>query len=506
MLSVRDVENNSNNEDVNNHENPPAVLIAGQLDGVPAGEERNLQHVYRDKITSRTYGASVYTRYEDGQFVGQIKNTDDKIVIGYTSDGLPFQIVVDGSPQGATEATFSFISKYVIPLMDDYAEKLSQSENAELTIKALIKQIYKLRNQHAVDAEFTMSIGITYERDHHLKCAGFGIGNTGLILNRSNGKIDQLTLTTSVNKCKDAFDNRPLDNAGVKRVIKRNSIFDVTVQPGDELLGYTCLMPELLVEAEVKTDVYNVVAQGVAQEQTDTIVKSKLAAAPFDYPEDSLFDVVKRENEKAFLAKCRAVEECEVTEQFGDDFMLGSVIIPSKNYQNELSNIVFQQEKTRLSKSLENENADMQAKGQRVLDAADNAASEDNLPRLTRDLVITSKALINPTEQNLNVLVKRAKAAEGSSSWKIKCFGIALMILGAGAMAVGGLLITAGMGAAFTGVLVPAGLSSIVGGAALIAAGSGVLGLGLFAYREGCQQGMSKSMNHVAQAKKAIRV
>ncbi|OGT34927.1 MAG: hypothetical protein A3F11_06120 [Gammaproteobacteria bacterium RIFCSPHIGHO2_12_FULL_37_14] len=201
----------SNPTPIKGNLNAPGILIAQQLDGVKAGKVVKQCRNELDPLGSCLYGTSVFAHFDHGKQTEKTKDTDDKIVIGYTCDGLPFQIVVDGFYGGETKKTFEFIDKHVTPLMDNYAEKLSKNNDPEETIKDLIRTIYTLRATHSTGSEFTMSIAITYQKDSRLYCAGFGIGDTGLILQKSSGETQQLAYTTHVNRFKDAFDQITTD-------------------------------------------------------------------------------------------------------------------------------------------------------------------------------------------------------------------------------------------------------------------------------------------------------
>jgi len=497
-LPLIDDDDEDSDELRQDNSNPPGILITQQLDGVEAGEDITTNKIELDEQNSQIYGTSVYANYVEGKSVGKAKNTDDKIVTGYTSDGLPFQIVVDGFyGNGNTKAIFEFIKQHVTPLMDNYAEKLSQSENPEETIKNLIRTIYALRETYSPDSDFTMSIGITYKKDNKLHCAGFGIGDTGLVLRKSSGKIQQLTYTTSVNDFKDAFDSSSVNNAGIERVINRNSVFDVPVNSGDEIFGYTYLCDDLLSEEKEKRseERYKVKARGdIIIDKTDSIFKYKLNIDQLD-GSGSLFNDVKKTNNKLFIGLCDNAKQSAKTENFGDDCMMGTVTIPTLELQNKLKENVYTQEIKRLKTQSVNEtNNDIREKGKKVhADAVELKKTETNLPKLTRYLSTANRALINRTDENINSLMSRAENAQGAESIGEKAIGIGMMALGVGLFLLGSLVVVGGfitLPIAIGAVGLPVGAGIAAGGAVTFSSG-----LGLFIH--GSHKGISKNMSEL---------
>ena len=130
-------------------------FIIQQIDGMPDGSNMSSANHY-----SQGYVGSTAINYEQGRDIRYPKSNDDKLVIGYTHQGLPFQMVVSGVDGGETQQVFKFIDLFVTPLMTVYAEKLSVTDNTEQTLKELIHKIYQLRQDKARYAEFTMALAI----------------------------------------------------------------------------------------------------------------------------------------------------------------------------------------------------------------------------------------------------------------------------------------------------------------------------------------------------------
>ncbi|MDR3443443.1 MAG: deAMPylase SidD family protein [Legionella sp.] len=299
-------------------------IIVQSCNGVAGGVTYASTPNALDNGNSKIHASSLYVNLnEQAQNIAEPKNTDDKIVIGYTKEGMAFQIVVDGFFGGERKAIFSFIDDYVVPLMGQYSIDLSESLGAQNVTDLLIRTLYSLRSTYAMAAEFTMSLSMTYKVDEDLFCAGFGIGDTGLVIKRGDGTIEQLVFRTEVDGTKDAFDMYSTPH--IDSVIQRNTVFNTKVMPGDELVGYTYIQPELeLMAKEFK-------APG-----TQKLVKQFNLDSRHFNNQTSLYSqllavVVNQQVELVNNAKAAAK-----VQRFGDDFTVGSLIIPDAILMNQL--------------------------------------------------------------------------------------------------------------------------------------------------------------------------
>jgi hypothetical protein len=305
-------------------------MIAQSCDGVAAG------HLYRsnpnllDEGKSQIFASSLFVALSDeGQEIGREKDSDDKVVIGYTRDGMGFQMVIDGFYGGETNKTFRFIDDYVVPLMSQYSSDLGgQIESKEVTT-SLIRTIYGLRAAHAVNAEFTMSLVMTYQKENILRCAGFGIGDTGLLIKRLDGTVEQLVPHTVIDGFKDAFDTE--SSANIDLVIKRNTVFDTQVRFKEELVGYTYMPPQLEILAqEFQTENIrstNKTKQTVRHQIVDVEQLSGSGTLV-----SQLLDLVKKKQPELVEQAKKTRKECTL----GDDFTVGSLIIPPAKLINQL--------------------------------------------------------------------------------------------------------------------------------------------------------------------------
>lgn len=298
--------------------------------GVRSGQTYNSDPHVLDKGNSSIFASSLFVHLDEhGKDIAKPKDTDDKIVIGYTKDGMAFQIVVDGFYGGDSGAVFTFIDYYVIPLIDRYSADLGEHPDSKKITESLIRSIYSLRSKNAPSAEFTMSMGVTYKKGEQLFCAGFGIGDTGIVIKRNDGTIEQLVCHTEVDGFKDAFDEYSSSNIGL--VIQRNSIFDTPVMPGDELVGYTYIPPEL--EVCVKTVETETENKGQVRNLS---VKSLVLDAQHFNNQSSLFsqllDVVQLKQEQLVVS----ARNSGALQRFGDDYTVGCLVIPDTQLMHQL--------------------------------------------------------------------------------------------------------------------------------------------------------------------------
>jgi hypothetical protein len=306
-------------------------IITQVCNGVPHGQTYISSPSTIDNGNSEIFASSLFVHInERGKDVAKPKDTDDKIVIGYTKDGMVFQIVVDGFFGCDRPAVFTFIDNYVIPLMDGYCSNISEHSNASEVTNSLIHTIYSLRSEHAGAAEFTMSLSMTYNKDNELFCAGFGIGDTGIVIKRVDGTIEQLVSHTEVDGFKDAFDGYSSKN--INEVIQRNSIFNTKVIPGDELVGYTYVPPSFeIVAKEFETETVH-----KGQIYKKRVKSLNLDPQNFNNQKSSLFSqlltVVKAKQEQLV----EQVKKTGQLQRFGDDFTVGRLVIPDKLLMSQL--------------------------------------------------------------------------------------------------------------------------------------------------------------------------
>ncbi|OGV50939.1 MAG: hypothetical protein A3F46_04445 [Legionellales bacterium RIFCSPHIGHO2_12_FULL_42_9] len=301
-------------------------LIVQNCNGVTAGKTYRSELSTLDEGHSQVYASSLFVRLnEKGEDIAGPKETDDKIVIAYTYSGMVFQIVTDGFYGCERLTVFNFIDTYIVPLMEEYSNEL-MIKNPDRVTSELIKRIYTLYNKHNHGAEFTLSIAMTYPKEGAIRCAGFGIGDTAIAIKRTNGKIQQLVAHAEVDGFKDAFDVSSASNPEL--VINRNTMFDVQVEVGDEIVGYTYLPPEL----ETLTREFSI----PNSDQSLTTVKHFILNPELVNEESSLFTQllnVVQTHQQSLIAKA---QRSNTPQQFGDDFTVGCIKIPSLALMNQL--------------------------------------------------------------------------------------------------------------------------------------------------------------------------
>lgn len=301
-----------------------------------------------DGNNSQIWAGSTFHQFtnESGAIkeITRSKDTDDKIVIGYIK-GLPFFIAVDSFYGGESQLTFQFIDEHVVPLMAQYVENLSQgNQEPDAIIKRMIKDIHQQRFLNAKDAEFTMSLMVTFKKDNELYSVGFGVGDTGIVIRRKNGDVEQLVYNVRVyesdddkNYTKDAFDNYC---ANAQVLISRASIFNIRVNPGDVFFAYTSLPGGMEKSSSDFIEVDNMKAKITTKQRIQRFAFDASTLTTEGMPENSsFFEKIKNaiilfEGREVENAKSIASGSSDV--RIGDDCAIGSVIIPSAKLQHTL--------------------------------------------------------------------------------------------------------------------------------------------------------------------------
>ncbi|MDR3504011.1 MAG: deAMPylase SidD family protein [Legionella sp.] len=301
-------------------------LITQVCNGVLHGEVYRSRPNSLDQGNSEIFASSLFIHLdEEGKSIAKPKNSDDKLVIGYTNGGMAFQIVVDGFYGGERQATFAFIDNHVVPLMEHYSAELSavpaEKTPQEIT-EQLIHTIYSLRTRHAINSEFTMSLSMMYQKEDAFYCAGFGIGDTGIAIKRIDGTIEQLTYHTEVDGSKDAFDN--YSSHQIDSVIQRNSIFNTPVTSGDELVGYTYL-PQELEKIEHEFEIEETSKRG---EKLQKEVQQRRLALQHVTNQSSLFSQLLDAVNTTQQQLIKQAKNSGEYHRFGDDFSVARLIIP----------------------------------------------------------------------------------------------------------------------------------------------------------------------------------
>jgi len=358
---ANDVSNNSEHEQNEHKYAQPdfsKLVIAQRVQETPTAKTVNVRSEGAiDGASSKVLARSTFVRAVNGKILGNetqvdgkgipiIKktHTDDKVVLCYRK-GLPITIVVDVShgDEGDRKIVFDFIDGYVTPLMDGYAEKLEQSSDVDeqrAIITDLIKEINALRKKyccnnkafHPTAAEFTMAIAIAFQKDNKKYCAGFSIGDCGLVLERADGTVEQLAHNTKLDGIisKDAFSDRMTEiSGGIDTVIARNEVFaGIQVNENDKIIGYTSLPHS--IEKEDKS----VGSKGVKKFALQEDKSSPKSGSLFDRIKRALDNSVDIERE---FAKSKSMEKRDYLFRAGDDTIVTEQTILSQKFQDDLA-------------------------------------------------------------------------------------------------------------------------------------------------------------------------
>ncbi len=393
--------------------------------------------------------------------------SNDKVVLGYSLQGLPFQIMVTGLKDKDRVKLFKFIDDHVLRLIPTYAGNLSQGSMLPAKImKEFIEQVNKLGKDKIPGIRYGLSVAISYEAHETLYCAYAGFGSApGLVYMQSASESLQLE-----------YDSQSQANVMVHR--------------GGALLCYTSLCHELLTTEGDKHFKLNVAA---------------LKATP-----ETLYEEVKAENlSMLHLARLDAQRD---KKEYDTHSMLSVMRIPSKELQN------FIKEYVRLNSSLaevsKKEQAESDLKkqelyrklgkaGRRFIDKMDElkaTTDAEALSDLTQHIKVMNRVLEDPTEKTLTELLAQAKKAQGAPSHLLQGLGIAMMVMGGLVAAIGGLVIAAAFVATVSGFFAPVGVPSFEAGVGIAAGGATVLLTGIGFFAAGRHRiGLSKAMDDAAQ-------
>lgn len=301
------------------------------------------------------------------------KLSDDKVVVAYTWQGLPFLITLDPAPSTETNKLHQFIDSYVVPLMSDYAEQLSISNQPEKLTLSLIRQIEYLRKKHIPNPEFTLSIAVTYQKNDVINVAGFGIGDTGVLL-ESEGEISQLISNTKIKsrhngqtaKEKDTFGE--YTNYDLDFVISRNALLvDHQVKRGDRLVSYTYL-PEGMEKKTSKQPTTHIKFRDEKQTAQHSTLNTKTLLNS-DNLYHSLIDTI----DHIYDSQCKEAQKSPRNRHFGDDCALTTITIPDEKLQNKL--------KETFDKKLVNELKEILVIKKEILENLNNVKNNPNRHR-----------------------------------------------------------------------------------------------------------------------------
>jgi len=172
-----------------------------------------------------------------------------------------------------------------------------------------------------------MSLALTYyNNDDQLRCAGYGIGDIGIIA-KISGKIIQLVAAQkgekdgfcdwNINRIKTASNAE----SAFEELIKRNNVFLTPINLGDEVCCYTFAMDNL---PAIKTPTTLQNCDKHSLQLANKPSAKKLI--------DDLIDL----NEQAYIAAKNDLIQNKLSAKIGDDFTIGSMIIPSVELQQKI--------------------------------------------------------------------------------------------------------------------------------------------------------------------------
>lgn len=231
----------------------------------------------------------------------------DKVVSGYSGEGLPFLIVAHSSDNN--NSWHSFIQRHVTVLMSDYALKLARDElQAKPIIEELINDIGQLKKNFARFKAFSLAIAISFKDSHgQLRVAGFSIANTGIALLADSPYGHQRQLAFSSNSEDD-----------IK--IKNAQIFCEQITVGDELVAYSlplsfqttddlrslelCDRDDLFLEKREDISLLDAIEKTIRNQESNTeYTRSACTVAAVIIPDEALqIQLIKKLRNKTITA------------------------------------------------------------------------------------------------------------------------------------------------------------------------------------------------------------
>ncbi|MBI5447580.1 MAG: deAMPylase SidD family protein [Gammaproteobacteria bacterium] len=314
--------------------------VKSSLEGFSPSEERVVSPSSASDLPgSCRVGFSTFHHFHEGREITQVKSSDDQVTTGYTHLGLPFLIVADGyyGMDEKGQEKLKDLNDQLCSLIPSYADALQSGYLPTVTtMKGLFEEIIKLREaypEHQGRPDFTLSLAITYQKNGKNYCAGFGIGDTGIVLQHGD-QVSQLAVDTAVNDTKEGFD---CDVSGsAETVWAHNSVFcDREIEAGDTLLGYTFLF-DLTRIAALNSEI-DKPASLVRSETGDDITRRTLQVPDFKSAEGSLLDYVVKKNQTDAAYYQAKAKENKLSAKAGDDCAMATVVIPTPALQAKLA-------------------------------------------------------------------------------------------------------------------------------------------------------------------------
>lgn len=377
-----------------------------------------LSHIFR----THNYHAN----YVDGiRQQTKPKAAMDKIVIGDTKQGLPFEIIARSYPNHNPQHMFEFIDKHVVLLTRQYADRLASSESYQDVIHELNLKINELKLKHPNKIEFSIAIGINFEYKNEKYFAGYNHGETGFAFRQNEDvltkiqndeveykkkkeKNEIINIKPPLSLSSEDYDfislatHTPLDKKSI-------NVFIHKVEPTNKIYGYTNLDAQLL----------------------NSINKNELKFSLHDKP-------LQEKTQALFQYHCLTAETNRETREIGDVFTASYIIIPTEQIQKiKRSNIEIQEnfeyQKKVLLKHLEKFDSESEICliSHKILETAEKNSKKRNanISGLTKDLIACNAVFTNNNNDNIQKLYKRADLAKGRPSEGDRALGILLMTL-----------------------------------------------------------------------------
>jgi hypothetical protein len=121
-----------------------------------------------------------------------------KVIMGYTAEALPFQIMVCPEKSQNSHEIYQFVDEWITPLIDQYCEQL-RSPNTDSTkvTSDFLNKIKELKDKYAPSCNYSIALMVTHSRAHPsrgLHCSGFVLGEMAIAVKGNRGYKEQSTI------------------------------------------------------------------------------------------------------------------------------------------------------------------------------------------------------------------------------------------------------------------------------------------------------------------------
>lgn len=357
---------------------------------VKASKPYHYKSRYFDYGNSNIWLGSSYDNFYQGRSTSQRELIKEKVVQGYSSQCLPFQILINANTAQNSQQAYEAVLKKFKRLLPEFTNRLANGQQPEPLLQQFNQKINQYLTENNLDDAVDVSIAVTYQHKDELRCVGFSQGHTNFVCRRNDsGKVT-------------GFDGCNADlTAG-------SFYFSQQVECDDEIVVYTQLDAELFEQPTSDSEkqlAFERVQQGV-----------------------SLFDYLLTENQRLVAARRAQAAITNQTVEFGGDCSIASMIVPNKNLQ-QIIRFKHMRRGCLHTEVLAAVNRIFVAVNELYSNGCDSEKDHaGEICRLTCDLLLSGQD--ESREQVLTAVKTKASELKSGYASRLRKAGAALMILG----------------------------------------------------------------------------